>query len=91
MSATDATLRKHALELLHASLAFDFIGASPDESAEDTAIIQAPVTWRGMFEDGEKMQRLFACYETFDELATMVSGVGTLACLFNIRMKLIHT
>nr|BAJ98481.1 predicted protein [Hordeum vulgare subsp. vulgare] len=53
-----------AVSLVRACLNYDFIGTSPDESAEDTATLQIPTSWRPLL-DETFVQLLFAAYRQF--------------------------
>lgn len=51
--------------LMRTCLSFDFIGTMPDESSDDVGSIQAPTTWREVFEKPGYLDVLWECWKTF--------------------------
>lgn len=57
-------IKEQALKLALQCLSFDFIGITPDESAEDLGIVQIPATWRSIFEDSGTLALFLDLYRT---------------------------
>jgi exportin-7 len=57
-------IKDQALKLALQCLSFDFIGITPDESAEDLGIVQIPATWRSIFEDSGTLALFLELYRT---------------------------
>ncbi|ORZ39594.1 hypothetical protein BCR44DRAFT_1496508 [Catenaria anguillulae PL171] len=55
---------QNGIKLLRASLSFDFIGTTPDESSDETASLQVPTSWRPMLDD-TLIPLLFQTYSAF--------------------------
>ena len=52
------------LQLMKACLTFDFIGALPDESSDESGSIQAPTSWRVVFEEQVYLNVLWECFRS---------------------------
>ncbi|KAF9970123.1 Exportin 7 [Actinomortierella ambigua] len=70
-------LKDAILVLMRDILGFDFIGTQPDESSDDVGSVQAPTTWRVVFEDREFLEVLWKCWQDFES----PSSVLVLECL----------
>ncbi|KAF9428812.1 Exportin 7 [Podila epigama] len=57
-------LKDSILALMRECLAFDFIGALPDESSDENGSIQAPTSWRAVFEEQGYLGALWQCFQT---------------------------
>ncbi|KAG0364963.1 Exportin 7 [Gamsiella multidivaricata] len=60
-----AKFTESILVLMRTCLMFDFIGTSPDESSDDVGSIQAPTTWRSIFEESGYLDVLWECWKKF--------------------------
>lgn len=49
---------------MKACLTFDFIGALPDESSDENGSIQAPTSWRVVFEEQVYLNVLWECFKS---------------------------
>lgn len=54
------------LQLATQCMAFDFIGANPEESSEDVGTLQVPSTWRNIIQDVGNLQLFFDLYSLCD-------------------------
>ncbi|KAI9232503.1 MAG: hypothetical protein BYD32DRAFT_428231 [Podila humilis] len=57
-------LKESILQLMKACLTFDFIGALPDESSDESGSIQAPTSWRVVFEEQVYLNVLWECFRS---------------------------
>ncbi|KAF9437683.1 Exportin 7 [Entomortierella beljakovae] len=53
------------LQLMKSCLAFDFIGSSYEEASDDVGSIQAPPSWRVVFEKPGYLDVLWDCWKSF--------------------------
>ena len=68
------TLIHWLLKLACASLSFDFIGTTTDESSDDLATVQIPTAWRPLFLDYSTLQLFFGLFHSLPhKLAATVS------------------
>ncbi|KAG0227723.1 Exportin 7 [Actinomortierella wolfii] len=65
-------LKEAILILMRDILGFDFIGTQPDESMDDVGSVQAPTTWRVVFEDREFLEVLWKCWQDFENPTTVL-------------------
>ncbi|KAF9986603.1 Exportin 7 [Mortierella antarctica] len=65
-------LKESILTLMRTCLNFDFIGTLPDESSDDVGSLQAPTTWRVVFEEPGYLDVLWACWKKFSSPASVL-------------------
>ncbi|KAG0306797.1 Exportin 7 [Linnemannia gamsii] len=80
-------LKEALLLLMKASLAFDFIGSSYEESSEDQGSLQVPTTWRPVFEESGYLEILWECWKAFSS-PTSVLVMECLSQSASIRRSL---
>eukprot|EP00026_Physarum_polycephalum_P001451 Phypoly_transcript_01453.p1 GENE.Phypoly_transcript_01453~~Phypoly_transcript_01453.p1 ORF type:complete len:1056 (-),score=108.05 Phypoly_transcript_01453:168-3335(-) len=73
-------IKDQALKLALQCLSFDFIGITPDESAEDLGIVQIPATWRSIFEDTGTLTLFLELYRT----SVPPQSTQTMECLVQL-------
>eukprot|EP01114_Cavostelium_apophysatum_P014128 TRINITY_DN3584_c0_g1_i2.p1 TRINITY_DN3584_c0_g1~~TRINITY_DN3584_c0_g1_i2.p1 ORF type:complete len:1107 (+),score=249.53 TRINITY_DN3584_c0_g1_i2:122-3442(+) len=59
---TTDVLKDQALELAHRCLTYDFVGTSPDDSVDDLTSVQAPSSWKTLFEDDTTIKLFLSIY-----------------------------
>jgi exportin-7 len=62
-AAYENQLLDQTLTLLTSCLSFDFIGVLPDESSDDSAVLQVPSTWKERIQSGTTLRLLFNVYK----------------------------
>eukprot|EP00127_Corallochytrium_limacisporum_P005963 Clim_evm40s215 gene=Clim_evmTU40s215 len=74
-------------------LCFDFIGTSPDESAEDIGTVQLPSTWRSRLQEGKVLSLFFDIFRqapppiSSKAMETLVQLASVRRSLFNDRER----
>lgn len=88
-----SVLRTCTLQLSQACLAFDFIGASFDESSEDIGTIHVPVAWRGVIEDPATLSLFFDTYNSAynNDPEVAAKTIECLVQLSSVRRSLFST
>ncbi|KAF9967387.1 Exportin 7 [Mortierella alpina] len=66
-------LKQSILLLMKACLSFDFIGTSYEESSDDLGCIQAPTTWRAVFEESDYLTVLWECWKSCSSPVSVVA------------------
>ncbi|KAG0343400.1 hypothetical protein BG004_005341 [Podila humilis] len=87
---TSEKLKESAAQLMKACLAFDFIGALPDESLDDSGSIQAPTSWRVVFEEQEYLNVLWECFKSSKSPASVLA-MECLSQAASIRRSIFST
>jgi len=60
--STEEQLKDQALELAYRCLTFDFLGTSPEDSTDDLGSVQAPTSWKPLFEDDSTIKLFLQIY-----------------------------
>lgn len=72
---------------MKACLSFDFIGTSYEESSDDLGCIQAPTTWRAVFEESDYLTVLWECWKSCSSPVSVV-GMECLSQAASIRRSI---